>query len=401
MARLTRPFRESIRIELCGYGTGRRFYSTGEHLEGYVWIKTKDVIQPSMVEILFRGQSRIESDGVMLPVKTYRKKTFLELTQPIEDGAFSTCQNLKTGYLYKIPFFFVIPTELPISICRHGEDWEALQSHLLPPPSLGYASTLKENHSKLEDLSTTRFGIGYSIQARLSKKTEEDKEPCQPGKSAELAIRILPGVKERSRVNTFDDPPPYTKELQTSKTICNHDTKGTLYVGALEPQPIHLNAVHHDEIKCSTTVLEIALWFVSVNSEPPPLRSVSKKVVAHTTARICQSEEVAHSSVVQLGDLDFSSVRWKECPLTDYFANISNEERSEVHTHTPKRLYRASVVVPISLPTSKTFVPTFESCLLSRSYVLGVTLLFGSIGKALKFPSVKLKVPLRIAGLGG
>jgi hypothetical protein len=56
MARLTRPFRETFRIELCGYGTGRRFYSTGEHLEGYVWIQTKDVIQPSMVEILFRGQ---------------------------------------------------------------------------------------------------------------------------------------------------------------------------------------------------------------------------------------------------------------------------------------------------------------------------------------------------------
>ncbi|KAJ5462171.1 hypothetical protein N7530_010376 [Penicillium desertorum] len=274
----------------------------------------------------------------------------------------------------------------------------------------------KENHSKLEDLSSTRFGIGYSIQASLSNKIEEDKEPCQPGKSAELAVRILPGVKEKSRVSTFDDPPVYTKKSQTVKTIFNHNTKGTLYVEALEPQPIHLSAAHHDEIKCSTTVLEMVLWFVSVNNEPPPLRSVSKKVVAHTTARsvpfrpspsapVCQSGEATHSSTVQLGDLDFSSVRWKECPLTDYFEKISNEERSEVHartvTSTPKRLYRASVIVPISLPTSKTFVPTFESCLLSRSYVLGVTLLFGSIGKALKFPSVKLKVPLRIAGLGG
>ena len=56
--------------------------------------------------------------------------------------------------------------------------------------------------------------------------------------------------------------------------------------------------------------------------------------------------------------------------------------------------YTAQVLVPISLPTKKTFVPTFHTCLISRVYTLDLAV------SAHSAPTIHLKLPLEITAEG-
>jgi hypothetical protein len=60
--------------------------------------------------------------------------------------------------------------------------------------------------------------------------------------------------------------------------------------------------------------------------------------------------------------------------------------------------YTASILVPITLPLDKNFIPTFHSCLLSRTYILSLNVSAHAPG--VKDPSLHLKVPLQVAAEG-
>jgi len=62
-----------------------------------------------------------------------------------------------------------------------------------------------------------------------------------------------------------------------------------------------------------------------------------------------------------------------------------------------KSFYSATVLVPLSLPTNKHFVPSFHTCLISRVY--GVHLNLSCNGQALG-PSFTLKLPVQISSEG-
>jgi hypothetical protein len=58
--------------------------------------------------------------------------------------------------------------------------------------------------------------------------------------------------------------------------------------------------------------------------------------------------------------------------------------------------YTASVVIPISLPKNKTFVPTFHSCLISRTYSLDLSLTYHTPGANVLTPTVSLRLPIQV-----
>ena len=72
-----------------------------------------------------------------------------------------------------------------------------------------------------------------------------------------------------------------------------------------------------------------------------------------------------------------------------------------------KRLpyYKAKVIVPVSLPTTKSFFPTFHSCLVSRVYLLDLTVSVhppatSKTTRSVSSTTVQLKIPLQIASHG-
>ncbi|KAJ9359063.1 hypothetical protein C8Q69DRAFT_477679 [Paecilomyces variotii] len=61
-----------------------------------------------------------------------------------------------------------------------------------------------------------------------------------------------------------------------------------------------------------------------------------------------------------------------------------------------KTFYTASILVPITLPKSKSFVPTFHSCLISRTYALDLCVSYYTPNANLIAPSSSLRVPIQI-----
>jgi len=59
--------------------------------------------------------------------------------------------------------------------------------------------------------------------------------------------------------------------------------------------------------------------------------------------------------------------------------------------------YTAQILVPVTLPAERTFVPTFHSCLISRVYTLNLHLGIHSVGVV---PSVELKIPIQVSAQG-
>ncbi|KAI7624167.1 hypothetical protein KC346_g2340 [Hortaea werneckii] len=63
-----------------------------------------------------------------------------------------------------------------------------------------------------------------------------------------------------------------------------------------------------------------------------------------------------------------------------------------------KTYYTARLLVPITLPNHKAFVPTFHSCLVSRQYALKLDLSISGTGGIA--PSLDLKLPIQISQAG-
>lgn len=62
--------------------------------------------------------------------------------------------------------------------------------------------------------------------------------------------------------------------------------------------------------------------------------------------------------------------------------------------------YTTSIVVPITLPKDKAFVPTFHSCLVSRIYTLRLSVSYRTLYASVVDPSVLLKVPVQLTYRG-
>ncbi|KAI7633257.1 hypothetical protein KC322_g22427, partial [Hortaea werneckii] len=78
------------------------------------------------------------------------------------------------------------------------------------------------------------------------------------------------------------------------------------------------------------------------------------------------------------------------------FADINTPQPSEQYKG--KAYYTARLLVPITLPNHKAFVPTFHSCLVSRQYALKLDLSISGTGGIA--PSLDLKLPIQISQAG-
>ena len=62
--------------------------------------------------------------------------------------------------------------------------------------------------------------------------------------------------------------------------------------------------------------------------------------------------------------------------------------------------YTAKVIVPVSLPSYKSFVPTFYNCHVARTYMLELSLRYRTPGTNITMPSISLKIPIQITSKG-
>ena len=358
---------------------------------------------------------------------------FLRLLQPISRMQLPENGIIEAGKIYKFPFTFVVPTHLLPRACAHNCDNDHVkETHLLLPPSFGDPDLCGYDGKLLDDFAPDMARVSYCIKVKMTKWRDDGTENVVS--EASKRLRIKPAYEEQPPLN-IDSDDEYCGRLE--KTLRKGLVKGKLghlVMEASQPKSFRLPATAPgDAIPSITTMAKVKLRFDphDESSQPPRLSSLSSKLKVTTffastprhafpsrTTTFPDMSQGYISDAVPLSTLCVASVDWHRheagstvpipstSPLrrdsalstssacsSDY--NTIPAPSSHYHQHLP--FYTATVIVPLSLPTNKHFVPTFHNCIISRIYALSLHLT--THGQPLG-PSLTLKIPIQISAEG-
>jgi hypothetical protein len=330
------------------------------------------------------------------------------MKQPIEKDDFTPYDALKNGFLYRFPFTFIVPGKLPIHACCHdGKFWNALNSHLVLPPSIERSSDNK-NMSRFDDMCPENINIAYAVEATVASERAGDFRSKEPWNFASKKITIIPLSKRIDYLDSFDDlisslPPSKFFAAQKKQTTELH----LEYVAATSAT-IFLPLQHNT--KEYTAIIPVKVTFESNHGGvPPKLSRISRKLVAHTTAKavpfrasdsgpVRQSKHGVYTCDVSFSDLDVSSVQWETCPhAIDESDSLTGPACNSGDLMHGREIFsfEAMLQVPVSLSLGTKLAPSFDSCLISRSYTLEISLSYRAAGKMGR-SYADLKIPLRL-----
>ncbi|KAJ5272972.1 hypothetical protein N7478_008097 [Penicillium angulare] len=436
----TRRSTPKIEITLDGQKPGLvNSYTTGDQIEGVAKITVDTEIRFDEIEINLQGNTKANSptqgtsitsvERAACPGRTGSQQMFLKLRQPIEETEYPTPRILEPGHEYTFPFTFVVPDRLLPQVCTHTRvNHQIHTSHTLLPPTLGdpMLRTNANSRTLLDDMAPDMSQISYLIRVAILKRSSTNHASLKALANVGKKVRIIPTVSEEPPINTSDYTYYCPRKEKTVKRGLLRGKQGHLVVSASQPQPIRLHATTCEPQDTVSTVAKVSLRFDPVaNEQPPRLGSMSSKIKASTFYSSdpwedfpCQSSSVPLSQVgqgifhdsVNLSNMCVASAQWEKhtCASASGIGSIGIERRDSLvsscsddstgpsASFTGDTYYTASLVIPVTLPTSKTFVPTFHSCLMSRSYSLDLSLSYHTPGTNILTPTIKLRLPVQI-----
>lgn len=370
---------------------------------------------------------------------------FVKLRQPIDPSTYPEPREFKPLETYIYPFTFVVPDVLLPHACNHHTSNPHLQTaHMQLPPSLGDPMFSGDGKSMINDMSPMMSEIAYRIKASVIKKGSSGiKPPFNYLLSVAKKLRVIPASIEQPPLEIIcnnTDGYRTRNEKHIRKTLLGGGKAGHLVVAAAQPKPLQLPApggcgTYGANTPASTHV-KLNLRFDPANDseQPPRLRSIQSKLKVSTfyatvAWRDFPSKEIAtsfnntchgvYSETLNLSSLCVAAAQWEKHDRSEISINdsrrssvLSDSSSSAVSnltsfpsassSYSGKTFYTASIVVPISLPTNRTFVPTFHSCLTSRVYKLNLSLSYQSSASFMPLsPSVSLGIPIQITSLPG
>ncbi|KAK8029153.1 arrestin [Apiospora marii] len=417
-------------------------YTSSSSLSGHVVISPAKDTRFDSLQILLMGVSRTRVDGVHVPHAT--QHTFLKLTMPIPDSSYPVPRLYEAGRTYTVPFNFVIPDHLTLSACSHKTASDAVRAHhLCLPPSLGTWDR--------DDMTPDMARVEYAVRARLFREEVSEKTRTKLLDASRL-VHVLPSFAELPPLSITPADSLYcmAKTKSVRRSILSPKT-GRVTLTAAQPGAIMLSA---DGSAATTTSARIDLRYEAASSssssgQSPPsslprITEVTSKVSAVTFFggnSINDFPDMGNwvrtygaqgrgsftyntslgSTAVGAGDLEWQQEKSAQAiarrdsgycsdaaadsdhPSATgssggrrWSAVSSSSTSSSAKTTKPAPVYHtASLQVPISLPThKKTFAPTFHSCVVSRVYVLWLTISLSSCGGTTS--KATLGVPLQV-----
>ncbi|KAF1813922.1 hypothetical protein P152DRAFT_457299 [Eremomyces bilateralis CBS 781.70] len=418
------------------HGTYVRSFSTLDKIEGEVRITAKNDTRFDEINITFEGVAFTFVDN-MSPITTgatrvekYRR--FLFLRQPID---YSTQvpqpRIIAAGATVTIPFMFVVPQKLPLSSCTHkvANDHVKL-AHLQVPPSLGDPETSGFGGRLLDDSAPDMARIQYVLRVRLSRNRDSDGSENMLAQKSKK-VRIKPAVDEAPPVDADNDP-DYILRCEKGLRKFSKGRLGRLIIEAEQPQSFRLPASPiEDAGRPVTTKARAILRFdpASPNEQPPRLGSLSALLRAHTFFAATPRNDFSSKSIMPYdmsqGHFDRGFNIFNHCmggaQWERHDPSPSDCSRSGSHDSTNTRrtssgsipvpapssekppkpgcpFYTAVFLIPLTLPTSRSFPPTFHSCLISRIYTLSLDLTLH--GVSMMNPKLHLRLPVQVSDEG-
>lgn len=297
-----------------------------------------------------------------------------------------------------------------------------------------------DGKTSVNDMAPMMSEISYKIKVSVMKKNP----PTSPKvfytmSSVAKKVRIIPATMEQPPLEigcNNADGYRVRREKHVRKALLGGKT-GRLVVSAAQPKPLQLSAPGSSGFKApvsSHVKLHVRFDPETEDEQPPRLRSTSSKLKVSTFYATqpwtnFPSKETAeaynntahgvYSETINLSSLCVASAQWKKHDGTD--ASLDDSRRSSlisesssslaeslIHhpsassSYSGKTFYTVSILVPVTLPTNRTFVPTFHSCLVSRVYTLDLSLSYQPTSTKLPLtPSISLNIPIQITSAPG
>ncbi|KAL2845668.1 hypothetical protein BJY01DRAFT_263582 [Aspergillus pseudoustus] len=415
------PFaRPQIKIDFASQRDGNLApcYTTGDRIEGTVTISAAHLISFDEVDIKLEGTQTVTVERGAVPGRSGATQTFLRLRQPIQDSSYPTPRVIEPGHTYQFPFTFVVPRSLLPHVCSHSKKNAHVQnSHTLLPPSLGDPMLAHDGKTLLDDMSPDMARVTYQIRAEVLQKPVVG--PAKSLKVTQRKIRIIPAIEEEPPLTVLDNDLTYrTRKEKDVKRGTMRPRQGRLVAAASQPKPLQLRPPTKESESVSTAAT-VHLRFDPVGDEQPPrLGTIWNKLRVATYYAAHPWEDYPNSSAVSVVGLTGEGVYYDTVPLSKMclasaqwtkHANSTMVRRDSLQSTSSAEsitgptacfsgdvYYTASVVVPVTLPKDKAFVPTFHSCLISRVYTLDLCVSYHTPNMNILTPTVSLKIPIQV-----
>ncbi|CZT04434.1 hypothetical protein WAI453_011488 [Rhynchosporium graminicola] len=405
--------------------TDGKVYTTFDALSGQVNITAPHEARFDEIQITLEGTVRAAIENMSPHAarsRTTAKHNFLKLVMPIRESDYPQPRIAEVGRTYTFPFNFVVPDQLLPKACSHTVVGDHIQhAHLQLPPSMGDRSI-----SGKDDLSPDMALVDYCIKVKVTRTRDQDGENVVLAESSRK-LHIIPAVSEAPPMTIR----PLDKEFVLSKTKSLKKGMfsgklGRISVSAEQPSALVIPSPSATTTIQPTTMATVNLRFDPHNtsSQPPRLGSLATKIKSTTFfgTKPVSDFPAHHSDQIQFditrGSYDASvsinsrcveSVVWtRQCSSPAYSrrssATSTGSSDFSDDEHSPPKdgntYYTASILVPITLPSSKAWIPTFYSCIASRAYCIDFSLTIHTPGTGVPASTVNLHVPVQIAADG-
>jgi hypothetical protein len=444
--------RKKNEIDIVLEGSDTEFvnvYSTHDEIKGLVELRFEKDTHLDELWITFEGQSAtyVEKIASTAPTsgRTTGKHTFLRLLQPVDSDDLPVDHILKAGQTYEIPFLFRVPPSLLPYVCSHKVENENVRKpHLELPPSMGDPTISGDGHQLMDDIAPAMSRVSYGVRARATGKLASGK----PYSLAEQIkkVLIIPARDEAPPLHIEDDSLyMMRRERNVKKGLFKIGKVGRITAETNQPRSFRLPHPSKKITDPITTTTTLTLRFdpATEADQPPALGSIASKMRAYSffgaaPYRIipdmhrCDTWSVLHgvySEAVELSQRNLSTVSWtRHAPGSSPVSRTSSAVSGDMarrpstfsNTSTTSNIpepssawnpelpfYTTQILVPLALPTPsssskpKVFLPTFHSCIISRTYILDLTLSYNTPGTSVSSPHITLKCPIQISSEGG
>ncbi|KAK3182373.1 hypothetical protein K4F52_006376 [Lecanicillium sp. MT-2017a] len=388
-----------------------KVYTSGSTISGRAVIQPTRDVPFDFFDIVFTGIAATRLDFVQqYPSHSFRP--FMKLRMPLSESDLPESRIFKAGETYSIPFHFVVPHHLAMGACKHQCDNPAVQDHHLRlPPSVGFWGA--------DDQAPEMAQVEYAIKARAIQGGIPGGPTATKAMEGQHILKVLPATPEDAPLDiTFRDE-RYT--LLKSKTIRKNlfsAKTGKLTVASSQPSAVMFSA---DGRQSSTSTAHVGLEFFpdSADTTPPKINSVSGKLVSTTFFGAAPADHLPnlgprtsyHSTpclnymtTTSLFNSSVDKVSWNQekvpAPRRDsgYSSShmddvvMENADAQAKKNASPfKHTTKLEIPFTVKNCNRKFFLPTFHSCLISRTYSLQLTLSVGPTNT-----TFTLSLPLQI-----
>ncbi|KAF2091312.1 arrestin [Saccharata proteae CBS 121410] len=408
-------------------------YSTMDKLQGTVSLTARQDQRFENIEIAFVGTSITYVDkfssSPQMSARADSTHSFLKLTQPIDHTCLPIPRIAEAGRTYRFPFTFVIPDQLLPRSCARASNAQVRAAHAQLPPSMGDPDVSGHGGKLLDDLTPDMAKVVYAIRVTVTRAREPD------GKVVVLTtknqkVRVKPAFPEQPPVVVDDEDREYhlRQERTIRKGLLGGKT-GKLTIMAQQPRCFHLPGARSVDNHPITTSANVLLRFdpVDETSQPPRLGALSSKLKATTYyATVSRVEfptklttmmdmtQGIYAETLPLSSRCMAGAKWQThspSPPPRRDSGISDCSNMQADEYADGLLapgipapsscykggpfYTTNLLIPLTLPTNRTFVPSFHACLISRVYKLGLSLTLPGLNT-----TAKLKMPIQIASEG-